>query len=127
MVRIEWIELTSLRSTWESIAGVALLSLGPSALFASIMVFSVNSGGDRPAGVGSGIVLGPTQFTMLLAGALGAIVVPGTYATGMIRSTLTAVPRRGMVVASSAGGRSCEPATRRIAYEASVSRMSLLG
>ena len=48
-----------------------------------------------------GVVL-PIQFTMLLAGILGVISVTGEYSTGMIRSTLTAVPRRGMVLAAKA-------------------------
>ncbi len=33
------------------------------------------------------VILAPTQFTMLVAGILGAIVVTGDYSTGMIRST----------------------------------------
>ena len=41
-------------------------------------------------------VVMPIQFTMLLAGIIGAISVTGEYSTGMIRSTLAAVPVRGI-------------------------------
>src|SRR5690606_38211276 len=47
-------------------------------------------------------VVTPFQFTMLLAGILGAIAVTGEYSTGMIRSTLAAEPVRGAVLASKA-------------------------
>src|SRR3546814_12550304 len=39
---------------------------------------------------------------MLLAGILGVIAVTGEYSTGMIRSTLTADPIRGSVLAAKA-------------------------
>jgi ABC-2 type transport system permease protein len=102
VLRSEWIKLTTLRSTWWSIVSVAALSLGLSAMFASIVAFSMRQGNAAVTGAGIGVVLGPTQFTMLLAGLLGVIAVTGEYATGMIRSTLTVVPRRALVLAGKA-------------------------
>ncbi len=100
VLRSEWIKLTTLRSTWWSIAIVAVLSIGITALLAAALA----SFSDGSAGTINGVlaVLNPTTFTMLLAGALGAITVTGEYSTGMIRSTLAAEPRRGAVLAGKA-------------------------
>ncbi|WP_438352803.1 ABC transporter permease subunit [Microbacterium sp. CJ88] len=96
LLRSEWIKVTSLRSTWWSLGIAAVLSIGISMLIASA---SRELGAGYPA---VSAILSPTQFTMLVAGILGAIVVTGEYSTGMIRSTLTAQPRRGAVLAAKA-------------------------
>ncbi|MDW4572785.1 ABC transporter permease [Microbacterium sp. M3] len=96
LLRSEWIKITTLRSTWWSLGITALLSIGISMMIASA---SAEFGGGYPA---VSAILSPTQFTMLVAGILGAIVITGEYSTGMIRSTLTAEPRRGAVVAAKA-------------------------
>lgn len=96
VVRSEAIKLFTLRSTWWSIAITAALSVGISLLMAT-------ASRDFAAGFPPVMaVVAPMQFTMLLAGILGAIAVTGEYSTGMIRSTLTAVPRRGVVLAAKA-------------------------
>lgn len=96
ILRSEAIKLFSLRSTWWSIAITAVLSVGISLLMA---IASADFPADFPSVMA---ITAPIQFTMLLAGILGAIAVTGEYSTGMIRSTLTAVPRRGAVLASKA-------------------------
>lgn len=96
VVNSEMIKLFSLRSTWWSIAITAFLSVGISLLMAW-------ASADFEAGFPAVMaIVAPMQFTMLLAGILGAIAVTGEYSTGMIRSTLTAVPRRGTVLAAKA-------------------------
>ncbi|WEK14486.1 MAG: ABC transporter permease [Candidatus Microbacterium phytovorans] len=96
VVSSEAIKLVSLRSTWWSIAVAAVLSVGISLLMAAA---SADFGPGFPPVMA---VVAPLQFTMLVAGILGAIAVTGEYSTGMIRSTLTAVPRRGIVLAAKA-------------------------
>jgi len=96
LLRSETIKITTLRSTWWSLGITALLSIGISMMIASA---SAEFGGDYPA---VSAILSPTQFTMLVAGILGAIVITGEYSTGMIRSTLTAEPRRGAIVVAKA-------------------------
>jgi ABC-2 type transport system permease protein len=86
-LRGELLKLTTLRSTWWSLAIAAGLSVAIAWLFGS-----ASDGGDPILGV-----VVSAQFTMLVAGVLGAIAVTGEYATGMIRSTLTANPRRTQV------------------------------
>lgn len=94
-LRSEWIKLTTLRSTWWSIAITGALTIGIAALIA----FALTSSGGGARGInGIMAVVSPIQFTALLAGILGAIAVTGEYSTGMIRSTFTADPRRGRVL-----------------------------
>lgn len=88
----EWIKLATLRATWWSIAVTAVLTIGIAVLIASAV--------DMPGFAPIQAVVSPIQFTMLLAGILGAISVTGEYSTGMIRSTLTANPGRGSVLAA---------------------------
>ncbi|WP_417562681.1 ABC transporter permease [Microbacterium sp.] len=99
LLRSETIKLLTLRSTWWSIIVVAVLSIGMSALIAAAIGSSAQ--GDASASIPMAVIA-PIQFTMLLAGALGAIAITGEYSTGMIRSTLTAEPRRGGVLLSKA-------------------------
>ena len=93
-MRSEWIKLATLRSTWWSIGIVAVLTIGIALLIAQGM--------NAPGYGGIQAVVSPIQFTMLLAGILGAIAVTGEYSTGMIHSTLTADPIRGSVLAAKA-------------------------
>ncbi|MBF4560769.1 ABC transporter permease subunit [Microbacterium sp. VKM Ac-2870] len=94
VVRSEWLKLLSLRSTWWSLAITVALSVGISLLMAAAMR-------DFESGITPVMVIVmPMQFTMLVAGILGAIAITGEYSTGMIRSTLTAEPRRGAVLAA---------------------------
>ncbi|MFT4219988.1 MAG: ABC transporter permease [Microbacterium sp.] len=93
LVRSEWLKLATLRSTWWSIGLVAVLTIGIATLIASTI------DDDFPAIL---TVVSGVQFTMLLAGILGVIAVTGEYSTGMIRSTLAAEPRRGVVLAAKA-------------------------
>lgn len=96
VLRSEWIKIVTVRSTWWSLAVAAVLSIGISMMIA---------GASKGFGVGFhavNAILMPTQFTMLVAGILGAIVITGEYSTGMIRSTLTAEPRRGAVLVAKA-------------------------
>lgn len=98
LVRSEWIKFTTVRSTWWSIGLVAVVSIGLSLLMAgSFAAF----GGETPELTVAEsnqqavqVVVFSTVLTQLLAVILGTIAVTGEYSTGMIRSTLTAAPRR---------------------------------
>jgi ABC-2 type transport system permease protein len=96
VLRGELLKLTTVRSTWWSLAIAAVLSIG-----ISVMVASASSS-VAPGFPAINAIVMPMQFTMLVAGILGAISVTGEYSTGMIRSTLTAEPRRGAVLLAKA-------------------------
>ncbi|MGB4777691.1 ABC transporter permease subunit [Microbacterium sp.] len=96
VLRSELIKLTTLRSTWWSLGVTVALAVGIALLIASA---SRSFQGDYPA---VAVIVSPMQFTMLVAGIFGAMAVTGEYSTGMIRSTLTAEPRRGAVLIAKA-------------------------
>lgn len=91
MIASEWLKFRSLRSTLV-VLGAAMLGM---VLFAAIIAFHTrNPTGKDPEDL---VASGPLQgyyLGQLLLGALGVLVVTGDYGTGMIRSTLAAVPKR---------------------------------
>ncbi|MFS0895298.1 ABC transporter permease [Microbacterium sp. 179-I 3D3 NHS] len=93
-LRGEAIKLGTVRATWWSIAVTAVFTIG----IAAILAQSMPGASADPAQ----LAVAPFQFSILLAGILGAISVTGEYSTGMIRSTLTADPVRGSVLAAKA-------------------------
>ncbi|WP_157413688.1 ABC transporter permease subunit [Agromyces allii] len=99
VLRSESIKLRSLRSTTWSYLIVIAISLGM-ALIMSLSMVSMIEGdaGIAPADQQGGILLQSSVFGVyfgqLVAGVLGVLVISGEYTTGMIRSTLTAVPKR---------------------------------
>jgi len=92
VVRSEWIKFRTLRSTIWTLAITLALMVGIAALLSAVGA----SQSDGASGDGSSIVVITVATTMaqLAVTILGVLVVTGEYSTGMIRSTLTAVPRR---------------------------------
>ncbi|WP_330455751.1 ABC transporter permease [Streptomyces sp. NBC_00820] len=101
----EWAKLWSLRSTWITL-GLGLLFLVAFGLIASARYRSgYGSGrlqGDFARATGVSLSLFGTNIAQLALGVLGVLVMAGEYSTGMIRSTLAAVPRRLPVLWSKA-------------------------
>ena len=100
VIRSEWIKMRTLRSTWLTIGGIlfALVAFGLiSALTASGQVEVTAGEGGPPAFAGTdpvSTVLSGANFAVLIVAVLGAIVGAREYSTGMIRTTLAAVPKR---------------------------------
>lgn len=106
VLRAEWAKLWSLRSTWITL-GLALLFVVAFGLIASAQYKSrITSGGrmdhDFAAASAVRLSLFGTNFGQLALGVLGVLVTAGEYSTGMIRSTLAAVPKRLPVLWSKA-------------------------
>lgn len=96
----EWTKLWTLGSTFYTLALTLVLVVGLGALVAyeSSVHYSPQQGLWDPTGQSlSGLMAG--QLTI---GVLGALVITGEYATGMIRTSLAAVPRRGRLLAAKA-------------------------
>ncbi|MGA5730236.1 ABC transporter permease [Streptomyces seoulensis] len=93
----EWAKLFSLRSSW-IVLGMSLLFVVGFGLIAALRYRSgigsgqINQDFARQNAVG--LSLFGTNFAQLALGVLGVLVTAGEYSTGMIRSTLAAVPRR---------------------------------
>ncbi|MFG2131941.1 ABC transporter permease [Streptomyces sp. NPDC048751] len=108
VLRSEWAKFWSLRSSWITL-GVAVFLL---VLFGAIASYTYSpdaaaTGG--PPGPGSSgdsdavsLALTGVSFAQLAVGVLGVLLSAGEYSTGMIRSTLAAVPRRLPVLWSKA-------------------------
>jgi ABC-2 type transport system permease protein len=91
-IRSEWIKWKSLRSTW-AVLGVAVMAMVLIGLIEAYntrhLTANLQPNDIAPSGPLQGFYLG-----QLLIGCLGVLFVSGEYSTGMIRSTLAAVPKR---------------------------------
>jgi ABC-2 type transport system permease protein len=91
----EWIKLRTLRSTFWCYVIIVALTVLLGLLFASV---NQGSATDLPHDVQQSTWMSAStlgiNFSQLVVGVLGALVITGEYGTGMIRSTFTAVPRR---------------------------------
>jgi ABC-2 type transport system permease protein len=94
VIRSEWIKLRSVRST------IVTLGLTAVAVIATGVLVSMLSNGAPIAADGEAIydpagnsLFGAT-FAQVVLGVVGALVITSEYSTGLIRTTLTAVPRR---------------------------------
>jgi ABC-2 type transport system permease protein len=91
----EWIKLMSLRSTFWCYGVLIFLTLALAALFGgtiSIDGEQLDAATQQAFAVQSATL--STGMSQLVIAVLGALVITGEYGTGMIRSTLTAVPTR---------------------------------
>ncbi|TQN44153.1 ABC-type transport system involved in multi-copper enzyme maturation permease subunit [Blastococcus colisei] len=98
----EWVKLRSLRSTVYTLVAAVIVIIG----FGLLASAAVSGQLEGPPGGGQGapgggfpvdatmISLAGVQLAQIIIGVLGVLVISGEYATGMIRSSLTAVPRR---------------------------------
>ena len=93
-VRMEWIKLRSLRSTWWTLAVTAAGTVG---IGVAVGLNTRDGSGDLINNALAGVVPG-----VLLAGALGVLTMTSEYTSGTIRVTLAAVPRRPLVLAAKA-------------------------
>jgi ABC-2 type transport system permease protein len=98
IMRSEWIKLYSLRSTRWSLLVTLVLTIGLGGLAALARE-------SHPRGVLDPLSTSLTgvQFAILSVGVLGVLLISGEYSTGMIRSTMSAVPKRLPVLWSKLG------------------------
>ncbi|MBD0669883.1 ABC transporter permease subunit [Streptomyces sp. CBMA156] len=105
LLAAEWISFWSLRSVrW--VLGLSALAIVAAGLKSALYTRDhYTPGEDDPAvmaqvALHDAFDLAGADILMLVAGGIGAIVIAGEYATGLIRTTLAAVPdRRAVIVA----------------------------
>jgi hypothetical protein len=91
----EWTKLRSVRSTSWALLVAAVVSIAGSALSA----FPAGRGARLPDPVAFSFI-GWAEYPVLAVGILGVLTFTSEYATGQIRTTFTAVPRRLAVLAA---------------------------
>ena len=96
VVRSEWTKLRTLRSTlWSLLAAViAMAGLGPAVAAVQMSRWSHLDVHERARFDAIDAGVGGYHLAQLAVGVLGVLVITGEYSTGMIRASLTVVPRR---------------------------------
>jgi ABC-type transport system involved in multi-copper enzyme maturation permease subunit len=92
VVLSEWTKFRTLRSTVYTLLIAVVLMIGIGALFTAIT--ANQPGGLDPGQTAISTSLTGTFFAQLAIGVLAVLLITGEYSTGMIRSSLTVVPRR---------------------------------
>src|SRR5215831_2276535 len=96
VLRSEFTKFRSLRSTMWTLLAAVVLMVGLGALFSGVTAsqYHTFTAAERAAFNPVTTSLTGVIFAVVALGVLGALLMGGEYSTGMIRSSLTAVPRR---------------------------------
>jgi ABC-2 type transport system permease protein len=103
VAQMEWRKLRTVRSTWYFVGLLAAGMIGLAMLAMTHEGYSQLSAPERASfdpvhdSIFTGLLLG-----QLLAGVLGVLTVTSEFASGMIRATFAAIPRRTLVLAAKA-------------------------
>ena len=103
--RSEWIKLRSVRSTWWTLAAMAVLTVGIAVIAGATIPsrWASMSEVERLTFDPTSVSLRGLLFSQLVIGVLGVLVMSAEYGTGTIRATLAAVPNRPWVLAAKTG------------------------
>jgi ABC-type transport system involved in multi-copper enzyme maturation permease subunit len=98
-LRSELTKIRSVRSTYWTLLALVVVTVGFGALASWGVATHGHPGPDFDPTAQS---LSGLYISQLIMGVLGVLVITAEYSTGMIRTTLTTLPRRGTVVAAKA-------------------------
>ncbi|MFG2000041.1 ABC transporter permease subunit [Spirillospora sp. NPDC048911] len=100
----EWTKILTVRSTFWTLLAAIIVTIGLSVLLAWAFTtgYDKMSAADRAQFDPAAFALVGINFGMVAFGVLGVLVITGEYATGMIRTSLTAMPRRAEFLAAKA-------------------------
>jgi ABC-2 type transport system permease protein len=96
VIRSEFTKFRSLRSTLYTLLTAVALMIGIGALFSAVTASQYHTFGAAERATFNPVTtsLNGAIFAVVAFGVLGVLLMSGEYTTGMIRSSLTAVPRR---------------------------------
>ena len=97
VLRSEWLKMQTLRSTWISLGGAILVLVLAAGLIANHMHGRLLHPRLIEDPDIRDVLTTPLRgfgLTQLIIGVLGVLAISGEYATGMVRATFSAVPRR---------------------------------
>ena len=101
VMRSEWIKQRTLRTTGLTLAGIFTSLVAFGLIAAQVSTSSTTTNGQGPDFSGSSpvdLVLSGANFTVLIVAVLGVMVGAREFSSGMIRSTVAAVPSRTSVL-----------------------------
>ena len=101
VIASEFTKIRSVRSTYWTITALVIVGVGIAALVGFGIANNIHNQPWNKAGTdGTQSILTPFLFIgQLIIAVIGAMVITSEYSTGMIRTSLTAMPRRGTVYA----------------------------
>lgn len=100
-VKAEWIKFRTLRSSWLTLGAAMAVMV----VVGLIIGYATSTANWATLDAEDTLASSPIQgflLTQLIVGVLGVLFVTGEYATGMIRSTFAAIPRRLPVIGAKA-------------------------
>jgi ABC-2 type transport system permease protein len=97
VLRSEWTKFRSLRSTWWLVIGTVILTVGVGFV---VIVLEISTGApkEQPPYQVAQQTETAAVITQLVLGVLGILMFTGEYGSGMIRISMSVVPRRVMLL-----------------------------
>ena len=101
-LRSEWVKLRSVRSTFWALAVTVALGVGLGALISAATArgYASSSPSSKLSWDPTALSLDGIAIASLAIAVLGVLCASSEYSSGMIRASLTAVPKRGRVLAA---------------------------
>src|SRR5487761_479913 len=98
-IRSEFTKLRSVRSTYWTIAALVIVSVGIAAIAGFGITSSIHNNPQNKAGQDAtqASLIAFFELGQLIIAVIGAMAITAEYSTGMIRTSLTAMPRRGTI------------------------------
>ncbi len=99
MIASEFTKLRSVRSTYWTIASLIIVSVGIAAIAGAGIASNIHNNPWNKAGTDAtqDSLIAFFELGQLIIAVIGAMSITSEYSTGMIRTSLTAMPRRGTV------------------------------
>jgi ABC-type transport system involved in multi-copper enzyme maturation permease subunit len=98
VLRSEFTKIRSVRSTYWTLLALVVVTVG----FGALASYGATRGQHGPLFDPTQRSLGGLYISQLVIGVLGVLVISSEYSTGMIRTTLTTMPRRGLMITAKA-------------------------
>jgi ABC-2 type transport system permease protein len=98
VLRSEFTKIRSVRSTYWTLLVLVIVTVG----FGALASYGATRGQHDPFFDATQRSLGGLYISQLVIGVLGVLVISSEYSTGMIRTTLTTMPRRGLMIGAKA-------------------------
>jgi len=102
VLAFEWTKLRSVRSNYWTLLIAAVVTLGVTAIAAQAIASAPGPPPGGPVNPLTSSFLGYGEYTVLPVTVLSVLTFTSEYASGLIRTTFTAVPRRRAVLAAKA-------------------------